>query len=366
MSRRGENIYKRKDGRWEGRYIKGRKKNNEIVYGYIYRSSYKDVKEKLTIMKALYYNECQNFSISYEGTLQQWSSQWLLSLEDTVKMSTLSSYSSKISLHIVPVIGYISLKNLNSEHIEQWLKYISKSLAASSIKVVFQVLKGCLNAAIEKKILVVNPCSRVSTPKIAINNITSLSKGEEFQLQKYSKLHQNGLPILLSLQSGLRIGEICGLKWEDIDFSTNLLHVRRTVQRLPALNQGGERKTIIVESSPKSDYSIRSIPIATAIRSDLIKMKGKSSSDYVFGKKNPAEPRLITYWFKKIIKELDFPDYRFHSLRHTFATRCLEKGVNIATISSLLGHHSIKMTLDIYIGIFLSEKRDAIDLISYK
>lgn len=366
MSRRGENIYKRKDGRWEGRYIKGRKKDSKIVYGYIYRSTYKDVKEQLTIMKALYYNEYQDISVFYEGTLQQWSDQWLLNIESTVKMSTLASYSSKLSRHIIPVIGHISLRKLNSEHIEKWLKYVSNSLAPSSIKVVFQVLKVCLNAAIEKKFLVINPCSQVSIPKIAINNITSLSKSEEIQLQKYARSHQNGLPILLSLQSGLRIGEICGLKWEDVDFSTNLLHVRRTVQRLPALDQGGERKTIIVESSPKSDYSIRSIPIASAIRSDLIKMKENSSSDYVFGKKNPAEPRLITYWFKKIIKELDFPNYRFHSLRHTFATRCLEKGVNIATISSLLGHHSIKMTLDIYIGIFLSEKREAIELISYK
>lgn len=366
MSRRGENIYKRKDGRWEGRYIKGRRTNGTILYGYVYRNSYKSVKEQLTIMKAFYYDKYHNSNLIYDGTIEQWAKRWLVNIKEKLKMSTFVSYSSKLTLHVYPIIGNIPLKELNSENIEHWMKSLSASLAPSSVRVVFQVLNSCIKEAVEKNIVLFNPCSQISIPKSSSSSISSLSESEEQQLQKYAKSHPKGLPIILSLQTGLRIGEICGLKWQDINFSTNVLHVRRTIQRLPAQNQGGGNKTILVESSPKSDYSIRTIPISKAIRSDLLSLKEESSSSYVFGQKNPAEPRLITYWFKKIIRETGLPNYRFHSLRHTFATRCLEKGVNIATISALLGHHSIKMTLDTYIGTFLSEKRDAIDLISYK
>ena len=365
MSRRGENIYKRKDGRWEGRYIKGRNNNGKILYGYIYKKSYNSVKEQLTIMKALYYHEYHNLNLNYEGTLEQWSKQWLNNIKDKIKMSTLASYSSKLSLHIYPVLGNIPLKKLKTENIEHWMKSLSISLSPSSIRVVFQVLKSCLKEAVEKKVLIFNPCSQISAPKITGSTISSLSESEEQQLQKYSRLHPKGFPIILSLQTGLRIGELCGLKWQDIDFSSNVLHVRRTIQRLPAQDKGGRNKTILVENTPKSEHSIRSVPISNVIRSDLLNLKQKSSSSYVFGHKNPTEPRLITYWFKKIIKELGLPNYRFHSLRHTFATRCLEKGVNIATISALLGHHSIKMTLDTYISTCLSGKRDAIELIAY-
>lgn len=366
MSRRGENIYKRKDGRWEGRYIKGRKNDGTILYGYIYRNSYKLVKEQLTIMKAYHYQEYHNKDFKYDGTLEQWSKQWLENIKDKVKMSTFVSYSNKLAIHIYPILGNTLLKKLKSEQIEHWMKSLSASLAPSSVRVVFQVLNSCIKDAVEKKILLFNPCSQIKTPKISSSTISSLSESEEQQLQKYANLHPKGFPIILSLQTGLRIGEICGLKWQDIDFSTNVLHVRRTVQRLPVQNLGGRNKTILVENSPKSESSIRTIPISNTIRSDLLSLKEKSSSSYVFGQKNPAEPRLITYWFKKMLDELELPNYRFHSLRHTFATRCLEKGVNIATISDLLGHHSIKMTLDTYIGTFLSEKRDAIELISYK
>lgn len=366
MPRRGENIYKRKDGRWEGRYIKGRNNNGTIIYGYIYRNSYKLVKEEINTMRYLYQHEYTNLNSNYEGTFEQWSQQWLIKIKGKVKMSTFASYSSKLALHIFPLLGHIPLKKLKVDNIEYWIQSLSTSLSTSSIRVIFQVLKNCLKEAVLKGLIMFNPCDQVIPPKDTSKNIASLTIDEENILRKYSSLHPKGLPILISLQMGLRIGEICGLKWEDIDFKSNLLHVSRTIQRLPNLEHDGIKKTIITETTPKSEYSLRTIPIPNSIRSDLLNLKIVSKSLYVFGNEKPMEPRLITYWFKKIINELELPNYRFHSLRHTFATRCLEKGVSIATISSLLGHHSIKMTLDTYIGVFLSEKKDAINLISYK
>lgn len=365
MAKRGENIYKRKDGRWEGRYIKDRKGDGTIQYGYIYRHSYKETKEQVILMKSLYYQEYYTLKTKYEGTLEQWCLFWLSNIQKNVKKSTYVSYSNKLSQHIFPMIGQIDLRRLSPPQIESCLKSLEEKLSRSSIHVILQVLKTCLNEAVKKGILIKNPCNQISVPKLPFSSVLSLTVEEEVTLQKYARSHPKGLPIILSLQAGLRIGEICGLKWQDIDFSSNVINVSRTIQRLPALNQGGKKKTMIVEHSPKSVRSLRTIPMSTTIRTELLKIKEQSTSPYVFGKKNPAEPRLITYWFKKIINELKLPNYRFHALRHTFATRCLEKGVTIATISDILGHHSIKMTLDTYINTFLSEKRDAINLIDY-
>lgn len=143
----------------------------------------------------------------------------------------------------------------------------------------------------------------------------------------------------MALQTGLRIGEICGLKWEDIDFENNTLSVNRTMLRIQTEDKVG-KKTEIVEVSPKSNNSQRKIPITKSLKNKLIELQRTSTSDYVISNKSKAvEPRTIAYRFQIIRKKIGLEKFSFHSLRHTFATRCLEAGGNIATISSLLGTH---------------------------
>ncbi|MGX7203101.1 hypothetical protein BCR22_11785 [Enterococcus plantarum] len=365
MSKPGENIYKRKDGRWEGRYIKHRKEDGTIQYGYIYQRTYNAVKKQLTLMKSLYYHQYHNLNSNYTGTLQQWGVFWLSNVKEKVKLSTYTSYRNKLHQHIFPEIGQIQLRNISAQHIEYLVIQLEANLSKSSIRVTLQVLKTCLKEAVKQGILFENPFNKVKIPAPTSKKVRSLSIDEENRLQRYCRNHPKGLPILLALQTGLRIGEICGLKWEDIDFCDNVLHISRTVQRLQTIEPNEGKKTKVVVQSPKSNSSVRVIPISSTIREELKKLEELSESPYVFGTIVPIEPRLITYWFKKIIAELDIHDVTFHSLRHTFATRCLEKGVTIATISELLGHHSIKLTLDTYINTFLSEKREAIKLIDY-
>ncbi|MBP1042804.1 site-specific integrase [Vagococcus sp. BWB3-3] len=156
----------------------------------------------------------------------------------------------------------------------------------------------------------------------------------------------------------MRIGEICGLKWQDIDFDEHFLVVQRTRQRILKKDDSG---TELIESLPKTLYSQRVIPLSESLVKALQVRKGRDNCDYVIHQAGlPLEPRIIGRQFHKLVKGFGWTDISFHSLRHTFATRCVESGVNIAAISSLMGHSSIKTTLDIYTTTFFSEKAAAI------
>lgn len=367
MSKKGENIYKRKDGRWEGRYIKGRKPNGTIHYGYIYDYSYKNAKQKLILMKSFHQeNYGQNSLPIYCGSLNQWATHWLEIVKKRVKISTFVSYTNKYRQHIQPSLGEIALADLTTEKINLWLRQLETKLSISSTRVMLQVLRTCLEDAVKKGLITRNPCKGATIPKAENKKVQALTKIEQNRLYKSARSNENGLPVILALETGLRIGEISGLKWKDIDFSSKLLHVRRTVQRIQSLDPVSQTKTIIIEHSPKSSSSERTIPLSPNLYQLLRAKRKMAIGSHVFGDSSPCEPRIILYWFKKICQDASLKNIHFHALRHTFATRCLEKGVTIVTISALLGHHSSKMTLDIYLNSFLSEKRKAIRLISSK
>ncbi|MBM7690456.1 amino transferase [Enterococcus ureilyticus] len=366
MARRGENIYKRKDGRWEGRYIKGRQQNGKIHYGYIYGYKYSEVKHQLILKK---YEKQTNHSknlLPYEGQLLDWSNYWLETfVRPTVKSSTYASYKNKMNVHVLSRIGSIKLQKLTQADIDSMLKKMDKTLKASSIRSIVSVLKNCLSKAVSLKLLIENPCLGLELPKIRRKTVQALSIKDQAKLVQEINTSQKFFSIMLALQTGLRIGEICGLKWEDIDFENNTLGVNRTVLRIQIEDTSG-RKTEIVEVTPKSTNSQRKIPISKSLRKKLLELKAISKSDYVISNKHKAlEPRTIAYRFQIIRKKIGLENFSFHSLRHTFATRCLEAGGNIATISSLLGHSSTKMTLDCYTNSFFSEERQLVEKLEF-
>ncbi|MGX7243615.1 tyrosine-type recombinase/integrase [Enterococcus quebecensis] len=363
MVRKGENIYKRKDGRWEGRYIKGRKEDGGAIYGYIYNKKYMPLKEKLLTMKALHAHNYTFKTIVYQGTLTEWATCWLTEIQGHLKPSTCASYTNKMATHILPFLGKMPLKAITTNNLNEWVKDLEKHLSPNSVRIIFQVLMSCYTAAVKRELITDNPCKNVVLPKKTPNNIKAITSEQQKILKEKAASHPKGLAVLLALETGMRIGEIAGLKWEDIDFSTNILTVQRTIQRIQVVNERNV-KTKIIEGTPKSVASKRTIPLSNKLIQLLTKGKQQSRGPFVLGDDKPAEPRLITNWLKKICQSLDVTAIRFHQLRHSFATRCLEKGVNIATISALLGHHSTKMTLDIYISAFMTEKRKAIQLIS--
>lgn len=366
MARRGENIYKRKDGRWEGRYIKGRQKSGKIHYGYIYGYKYAEVKHQLILVK---YEKQANEGTSllpYEGELSEWTHYWLETfVRPKVKGSTYASYKNKMDVHVLPQIGAVKLQKLKQTDIKFLLKQMDKTLKASSIRSIFSVLKNCITKAVSVNLLNDNPCIGVELPKARKQTVKALSTKDQERLIKEINSSQKFFSITLALQTGLRIGEICGLKWTDIDFENSFLWVNRTVLRIQTDDNSG-RKTEIIEMTPKSNNSQRKIPITDSLKEKLLELQKISTSEYVISNKHKAlEPRTIAYRFQMIRKKIGLENFSFHSLRHTFATRCLEAGGNIATISSLLGHSSTKMTLDCYTNSFFSEERQLVEKLEF-
>lgn len=364
MAKKGENIYKRKDGRWEGRYIKGRRANGSIYYGYVYALNYKEVKEKLVIKKAVTFSTSTNER--FYGTVNDWFDYWLETVVSTqVKPSTFDSYRSKVDCHIRPTIGDIHLSNLTSTKIDQFINTTKEKISINSLHAVFRVLKTALKYAEKLKFISRSLYENIKLPKAKKPHIATLAQSEHKFLVNKVKNSPQGLPVLMSLETGMRIGEIAGLKWEDINFENQTITIRRTLQRVstPLKEQV---KTHIIEERPKSETSERVIPLSSTLVKRLLNDLKTSHSEYVISNGvKYMEPRAIRYQFRRILEKLNLPNYSFHALRHSFATRCLEKGVNIAVISSLMGHSSTKMTLDIYTNSNLNEERLAIKAITY-
>ena len=167
--------------------------------------------------------------------------------------------------------------------------------------------------------------------------------------------------IFLCLSTGLRLGEICSLKWGDIDSERGLLRVSRTVQRIKS--KEGPAKTILLETAPKSVFSNREIPIPDTLLSLLMPFR-RAEQEYVLCTNRPMEPRTYQNHFKKYLGDIKVPDYNFHTLRHTFATNCIDRGMDIKSLSEILGHSNVQITLDRYVHPSMDMKRKYINALS--
>ncbi|MBO0471761.1 site-specific integrase [Enterococcus sp. DIV0242_7C1] len=363
MTKKGENIYKRKDGRWEGRYIKKRDEDRKIIYGYIYGKKYSEVKEKLTLVKAKITSASLNINMYY-GTLSDWLSYWMdHMMRRSIKSTTFYNYYRLINKHIIPAMGTFRLHTLQRENIQQFINYlVDINLSSGTIRNIFNILKKSLREAAIQNFLEQNPCDNVVLPKFKRSKIRALNIVQQQKLEIRAFQSTDCSPVIIALYTGMRIGEISGLKWSDIDFDSNQLYVRRTFYRVLD-EENPFSKTKIASGTPKSSESERVIPIADNLKRYLMEKRKTANSEYVISnrKGSAAEPRLINYRFKKLIKEAEIDDVHFHILRHTFATRCLEKGIDVASLSRLLGHQSTKMTLDTYTDSMFEKRQEAME-----
>ncbi|MDO7798986.1 tyrosine-type recombinase/integrase [Enterococcus avium] len=359
MAKKGENIYKRKDGRWEARYSKGRRANGKIIYGSVYGRSYAEVKQKSNIMKGKYATHMEKTINPYTGDLGEWLHFWLKKrLQGQIKETTYSNYIRMSKKHILPELGAIQLVKLHRKDVTTFILNLQKkNLSAGSINNIFTLLKKCLDEAKKQGYILENCCEKVTIPQKKRKEVRVLTISQQKKLEFQAFHEETCSPTLLSLYSGLRIGEISGLKWEDIDFENDLIHVRRTVSRIVNEIPGGPR-TKLIEGTPKSSNSFRVVPLSTNLKNYLKDKKNSSSSSYVVSNTpKMMEPRTISNRFNKLITAANIPVINFHVLRHTFATRCMEKGMDVASLSRILGHQSTKMTLDTYTGSLMETRR---------
>ncbi|MBV7392074.1 tyrosine-type recombinase/integrase [Enterococcus sp. ALS3] len=366
MPRKGENIYKRKDGRWEGRYNFVRTSSGKVKYSSVYGKKYEEVKKKLQQKKVQNPPaETTAKTMHSKKIYTEWLDYWINKIERTrVKKTTLSAYIRTIQVHIHPSIGSLLLTEISSGHLVAFLTELQrKNLAAGTIRNIFNIVKKSLTDAYLQGYLQQNPCSNIKLPKISQQQNRALTFKQQKKLEQVALKEASCSPIIIALYSGMRIGEISGLKWEDVDFVDDTIFIRRTVSRIFSLD-AEEKKTQLIIGSPKSASSARKIPIAKNLKKYLLAKRAAGTSEYVIATQNGlTEPRSITNRFKRNLAETDLPDINFHALRHTFATRCLEQGVDVASLSKILGHQSTKMTLDTYAGSLMETRRQGISKI---
>ena len=338
MARRGENIYKRKDGRYEGRYIKYYDISGKAVYGYVYSRSYTEVKELLTKYKAE-----RPARQSKNTVLSEWLKNWLNS-QGTLKPTTKQIYKSHIDNNINPGLGKIPLKKLNRDILQGFVN--SLNLSASTVKSIFSILKSALSSA-EDNGLILNIWDKVKLPKKEKNIVQILTVTQQKRLESVLSSPVD-VGIWICLYTGLRIGEVCALKWTDINFETLTLTVNSTQART-------ENGIEII--APKSKSSKREIPIPVIITNKLKEIP--QGCEYVLSKNNkPVDIRTYRRHFKKLLQKASLPDIKYHALRHTFSTRALEVGMDYKTLSEILGHSSVGITLDLYAHSLKEHKRN--------
>jgi len=273
-----------------------------------------------------------------------------------IKQSTYAYYNGLLQNHILPHLGTRKLNSLAGKEIQSFIDHLSgQGLGPGAVHGVFGLLNRFLKRAVQKGVLLVNPCVEVTLPKKTRPKHKALTAPEQKKLEQAALEDPQGIPVISALYTGMRIGEICALQWEDVDLEMGIIHVRRTAQRIACPN--GNRKTKIVFGTPKSEKSDRLIPLPGQIHTILSDLKERSENEYVVaGKGRFAEPRVIRHRYYQILRKAGIRHIHFHALRHTFATRCMELRFDVTTLSRLLGHSSVKMTLDIYTDSLLEHK----------
>ena len=361
---RGENIYKRKDGRWEGRYKKGYDRNRKIKYGYCYGHSYRETKEKLNQAKAVFLlNLSDKPVVTYEN-FSSYCTQWLDINKSRLKSSTLAKYHSMQKKHIDPWLGKFEPAELTSDIIAEFsgeLLY-EKQLSPKTVRDILTFVHKII-VYFQTETGNVQPLVTIFYPRIEPKELRVLSKEEQQKLTQYLLYDPDiyKLSVLLALFTGLRIGEICALQWRNVSVESGFLEVKHTVQRIRNPENNSRSKTILQLGTPKTVSSIRTIPVTERI-AELLKsfQKDDKNSFVMTGSREFMDPRKLQRRLKKYTSELGLLGVHFHTLRHTFATRCIEAGCDMKTISEILGHSSISTTMNRYVHPSLNFKRENI------
>lgn len=364
MSRRGENIFKRKDGRWEARYIH-HYENGKAKYHSLYGATYMEAKAKknaalqavLGVRAYLLPGQSCNFENLAEA--------WLSDVKYSVKESTYTRYYRIVSRYLIPHLEGKALEKMDQKYLTDLTGILlatggtsGRALSPKTVTDILCVLKSILRYGSENDL----PCpgfSRVKYPSKKGRGAKILT--EEARMKIEEKLLRSddhvSLGILFTLFTGVRIGELCGLKWSDIDFVNDTVHICRTVERITDLNPDTSKKTKVVITEPKTQSSIRIIPLPGFLVEYLKMRRGSGDCYLLTGRRKFTEPHQYYMRYRSFLKRNSIDHHTFHTLRHTFATRCVEMGFDTKSLSEILGHASITTTLSVYVHPSMQQKK---------
>lgn len=297
-------------------------------------------------------------SISIEAVAQE----WLLSRKSIIKVSTYNKYRNLIQSYIVPQIGNLPVAQLSDTCAEQLCEFLllhggahSAGLSPKTVSDTLSVLRNILEFSIRRGYLregrQLHVLVRRQTREL---RVFSLIEQEKLCSYLAQNLNRKNVGILLCLFTGMRIGELCALRWSDISLKEQSIHVHLTMQRIQTPDSVTKTKVII--TTPKSSCSIRTIPIPEELAKLLVRYQGQgfvltgSETDYI-------EPRTMQNHFRRILVQCEIKQANFHSLRHTFATRCIEMGFDLKSLSEILGHANVNITLNRYVHPSMDLKR---------
>lgn len=366
MARRGENISKRKDGRWEGRYVKSREPSGKIKYGYCYGKTYREAKQKLNIAKRDALNGSIIDSKKANQNFGSCCDAWLEKQKHILKQSSFVKYELVVRKHIKPALGEYKLCLLDNRACEMFRDMLGKELSPKSVRDVLTVLKAIIQyvtstvPSFSNKVEIVFPKQERQEMRVL-----SVEEQKRFIGSLMENLTPCNFGILLALMTGMRIGEVCALQWRDVSIKDRIIKVHSTMQRLKCFDETSQRKTSVVVGSPKSEKSIRVIPIICEMAILCEQMNPHNPDAYILtGDKTFIEPRTLQYRLKRVTDVCGIEGVHFHTLRHTFATRCVEVGFEIKSLSEILGHANTTITLDRYVHSSLQLKRENMEKLS--
>lgn len=301
-------------------------------------------------------------------TLKQVAYDFLKSRKGVIKNSSYQNYVWSLRRDILPALGDYKINDINAEVLQTQITNLSERLSPKSVRERIMLVKNILHFA-EERGLIVLKAMRLRYPKAEKQEYKVLSDSDYDKLYTHclgsKKASRTGL--LIALEIGARIGEICGLKWSDVDFQRGTIRIRRTVKR----TYDSEKKTTYVEiTSPKTESSNREIVLTDAF-CEILKRKYDDGDDAIppdtficSGRPTPLDPRTMRQTFKRILRALEIEDIKFHSIRHSFATRAIANGADIKSVSAILGHSDSSITLDIYTSCTNEMKKKAIEIAS--
>lgn len=376
---RGENVFQRKDGRYEARYIKGRRADGRPLYGFCYGRTYEEAKGKADRAREEI-GQAKKPEAGQRPDMACFCDRWLSANSARLKPSSRAKYRTDIENHIKPFFGEKLPGEILPEEIDGFTQSLltGKGLSPKTVRSILTLFHSILSYT-GKRSGGKLPDMEITYPKSFRKNTRVLDEKEESALVQLLAQEMDACKfgVYLALRTGMRIGEICALRWCDISFEAAAISVCHTALRLPRGNvcqadpdrpsaaagdDGGAlalSRTELVIGTPKSESSLRLIPLMPDIATLCERFRPDEPEAFLLtGTDRCMDPRKLQRHLKKYLEECGIPEAHFHTLRHTFATRCVEAGFDVKTLSEILGHSNIGITMNLYVHPNLDLKRE--------